>query len=59
LGSARLLTDENCDGLSLSALMNELIKDPEELHRMRQRAEMNEQINASEALVKLLKKAAL
>ena len=59
LGSARLLTDENCDGLSLSALMNKLIKDPEELHRMRQRAEMNEQINASEALVKLLKKAAL
>ncbi|MBF82524.1 MAG: undecaprenyldiphospho-muramoylpentapeptide beta-N-acetylglucosaminyltransferase [Actinobacteria bacterium] len=59
LGSARILTDENCDGLSLSALMNELIKSREELHRMRRRAEMNNQINASEALASLLKKEAL
>ena len=59
LGSARILTDENCDGLSLSTLINEVIKNPEELHRMRQRAEMNNQINASEALASLLKKVAL
>ena len=59
LGSARILTDENCDGLSLSTLINEVIKNPEELYRMRQRAEMNNQINASEALASLLKKVAL
>ena len=59
LGSARILADENCDGLHLSALLNELTENQEELHRMRQRAEKNSQISASESLASLLKKEAL
>ena len=59
LGSARILTDQNCDGYSLFALMKELTENQDELHRMRHNAEQNIQIDASKALAEILEKIAL
>ena len=58
-GSARLITDGNCDGSSLSRLIIDLIENPEELQKMRQEAQKNVQKNAAESLVKVLEKVAL
>tara|TARA_B100000131_G_scaffold110241_1_gene107079 strand:+ start:468 stop:1571 length:1104 start_codon:yes stop_codon:yes gene_type:complete len=58
-GSARILLDESCNGDSLSALVNELTAAPEEVHKMREQAEKNIRVNASDQLADLLKKVAL
>ncbi len=58
-GSARILPDESCTGNNLANLINELTENLEELHRMRECAETNAQMNAAEKLADLLKRAAL
>ena len=57
-GSARLIADADCNGENLAALIKEVIKNPEELGKMRQEAERNAHTNAAELLIEVLEDAA-
>ena len=58
-GSARLLTDSNCDGSNLAGLIKDLVENPQELEKIQREAQRNVHNNASELLADVLERAAL
>ncbi|MBG02331.1 MAG: undecaprenyldiphospho-muramoylpentapeptide beta-N-acetylglucosaminyltransferase [Acidimicrobiaceae bacterium] len=58
-GSARLLSDSNCDSTTLAELIKSLIENPQELEKMQRSAQKNDHNNASELLADVIEKAAL